>query len=224
MKMKKEKKQYVVIGLGRFGRSVAVQLESNGCTVLAIDKEERNVNLIADYVTRAMCMDITDEEAFNEIGLSNFDGVIVSIGHNPNASIFAVICAKEQGVKLVVAQAYDEMQGKILAKLGADEVIYPEREMGYHLAKDLVFGEFLDTIDLTAEYSIAELPISNQWIGKNLKELDLRKKYRLNVIAVKRNSELEISPSADRVFLEGDILVALGKNDILRKLSAQKRK
>lgn len=220
MKRKVEKKQYIVIGLGRFGRSVAKQLEANGCMVLAVDNKEKNVNMIAEYVTRAVCMDITDEDAVGELGLGNFDGAIVSIGSNVNAAIFAIICAKEKGVKTVIAKAYDEMNGKILTKVGADEIIYPEREMGCHLAKNLAFGNFVDTVELTADYSIAEIPILPQWVGKNLKELNLREKYRINVIAAKRNGELEVSPSADRKFVDGDILLILGKNEVLKKLSA----
>lgn len=220
MKRKAEKKQYIVIGLGRFGRSVAKQLEANGCMVLAVDNKEKNVNMIAEYVTRAVCMDITDEDAVGELGLGNFDAAIVSIGSNINAAIFAIICAKEKGVKTVIAKAYDEMNGKILTKVGADEIIYPEREMGCHLAKNLAFGNFVDTVELTADYSIAEIPILPQWVGKNLKELNLREKYRINVIAAKRNGELEVSPSADRKFVDGDILLILGKNEVLKKLSA----
>lgn len=220
MKKKISKQQYVVVGLGRFGISVATQLEANDCMVLAIDSDEKKVNLVSDYVTRAVCMDITDEDAVEELGLGNFDGVIVSMGHNLNASIFAIICAKERGVKKVIAKACDEMQGKILKKVGADEIVFPEREMGGHLAKNLVFGSFVDTVELTADYSIAEIPVLRQWIGKNLKELNLREKYRVNVIAMKRNSEMEISPSADRKFVEGDVLMILGKNEILKKLSS----
>ena len=219
MKKKIEKKQYIVIGLGRFGRSVARQLEANGCMVLAVDREEKNVNTVAEYVTRAMCMDITDEDAVEELGLSNFDGAVVSIGHNLDAAIFAVMWAKEQGVTQVIAKANDETQGKILTKVGADEIVYPEREMGYHLAKNLAFGNFLDAVELTADYSIAEIPILHEWVGKNLKELRLREKYHVNVIAVKRNRDLEITPSADKNFVEDDIVVVLGKNDVLKKLS-----
>lgn len=219
MKKKMEKKQYIVIGLGRFGRSVARQLEANGCMVLAVDREEKNVNTVAEYVTRAMCMDITDEEAVKELGMSNFDGAVVSIGHNLDAAIFAVMWTKEQGVKQVIAKANDETQGKILTKVGADEIVYPEREMGDHLAKNLAFGNFLDTVELTADYSIAEIPILHEWVGKNLKELRLREKYHVNVIAVKRNRDLEITPSADKNFVEDDIVVVLGKNDVLKKLS-----
>ena len=219
MKKKMEKKQYIVIGLGRFGRSVARQLEANGCMVLAVDREEKNVNTVAEYVTRAMCMDITDEEAVKELGMSNFDGAVVSIGHNLDAAIFAVMWTKEQGVKQVIAKANDETQGKILTKVGADEIVYPEREMGDHLAKNLAFGNFLDTVELTADYSIAEIPILHEWVGKNLKELRLREKYHVNVIAVKRNRDLEVTPSADKNFVEDDIVVVLGKNDVLKKLS-----
>ena len=218
-KRKIEKKQYVVMGLGRFGTSVAKQLEANGCMVLAVDRDERRVNNVAEYVTRAMCVDITDEEAILELGLSNFDGAVVSIGHNLDAAIFAVMSAKEQGIPKVIAKAYDETQGKILTKVGADEIVYPEREMGYHLAKNLAFGNFLDAVELTADYSIAEIPILHEWVGKNLKELRLREKYHVNVIAVKRNRDLEITPSADKNFVEDDIVVVLGKNDVLKKLS-----
>lgn len=219
MKKKLEKKQYIVIGLGRFGRSVARELEANGCMVLAVDMEEKKVNMVMEYVTRAMCIDITDEEAVKELGLSNFDGAIVSMGHNLDAAIFATMWAKEQGVSNVIVKAYDETQGKILTKVGADEIVYPEREMGCHLAKNLAFGNFLDAVELTADYSIAEIPILHDWIGKDLRELKLREKYHANVIAVKRNRELEISPASDKKFLEGDIMVLLGKNTILKKLS-----
>lgn len=218
-KRKIEKKQYVVMGLGRFGTSVAKQLEANGCMVLAVDRDERRVNNVAEYVTRAMCVDITDEEAILELGLSNFDGAVVSIGHNLDAAIFAVMSAKEQGIPKVIAKAYDETQGKILTKVGADEIVYPEREMGYHLAKNLAFGRLLDAVELTADYSIAEIPLLREWRGKNLIELKLREKYHVNVIAVKRGSDLEITPPADKPFLDGDVLVILGKNDVLNRLS-----
>lgn len=220
MKKKVVKKQYIVIGLGRFGRSVARYLEANGCMVLAVDKEAKKVNLVAEYVTRAMCLDISDEEAVKELGLGNFDGVIVAIGHNLEASIFATIWAKESGVKQLIAEAYDETQGKILSKVGADEIVYPEREMGYHLAKNLAFGNILDAVELTSGYSIAEIPVLSKWIGKNLIELKLREKYHVNVIAIKRNRELEVTPSADKPFSEGDMLVVLGSNDTLKKMSA----
>lgn len=217
--MKMEKKQYIVIGLGRFGRSVARNLEANGCMVLAVDKEEKNVNLVAEYVTRAVCLDITDEDAVQELGLGNFDGAIVAIGQSLDAAVLGVMWAKEQGVPNVIAKAYDDTQGKILTKVGADEIVYPEREMGDHLAKALAFGKFLDAVELTADYSIAEVAVLQEWDGRNLRELRLRDKYHINVIAVKRNHDLEINPSAEEILRAGDALVLLGKNEVLKKLS-----
>lgn len=217
--MKMEKKQYIVIGLGRFGRSVARNLEANGCMVLAVDKEEKNVNLVAEFVTRAVCLDITDEDAVQELGLENFDGAIVAIGQSLDAAVLGVMWAKEQGVPNVIAKAYDDTQGKILTKVGADEIVYPEREMGDHLAKALAFGNFLDAVELTADYSIAEVTVLPEWDGRNLRELRLRDKYHINVIAVKRNHDLEINPSAEEVIRDGDALVLLGKNEVLKKLS-----
>ncbi len=217
--MKMEKKQYIVIGLGRFGRSVARNLEANGCMVLAVDKEEKNVNLVAEFVTRAVCLDITDEDAVQELGLENFDGAIVAIGQSLDAAVLGVMWAKEQGVPNVIAKAYDDTQGKILTKVGADEIVYPEREMGDHLAKALAFGNFLDAVELTADYSIAEVTVLPEWDGRNLRELRLRDKYHINVIAVKRNHDLEINPSAEEIIRDGDALVLLGKNEVLKKLS-----
>ncbi len=217
--MKMEKKQYIVIGLGRFGRSVARNLEANGCMVLAVDKEEKNVNLVAEFVTRAVCLDITDEDAVEELGLGNFDGAIVAIGQSLDAAVLGVMWAKEQGVPNVIAKAYDDTQGKILTKVGADEIVYPEREMGDHLAKALAFGNFLDAVELTADYSIAEVTVLPEWDGRNLRELRLRDKYHINVIAVKRNHDLEINPSAEEIIRDGDALVLLGKNEVLKKLS-----
>ena len=127
---KEYRKEYIVIGLGRFGSSVAMQLEANGCKVLAIDHNERRINQIAEYVTLAMCLDVTNEDALMELGGRNFDGAVISIGHSLDASVLAAIWAREQGIRQIIAKAYDDMQGKILTRLGVDEIVYPEKEMG----------------------------------------------------------------------------------------------
>lgn len=218
--MKKHlQKEYIVIGLGRFGCSVAIQLEANGCKVLAIDHNESRVRQIAEYVTLAMCVDVTNEEALQELGGRNFDGAIISIGHGLEASVLAAIWAKEQGIKQIIAKAYDEMQAKILRKLGVDEIVRPEKEMGMHLANNLAFNNLFDAIELTAEYSIADVGILNGWIGKNLKELKLREKYGVNVIAVKRGGALIINPSADEPAKKNDVFVLLGKNSTLKRIA-----
>lgn len=218
--MKKQmQKEYIVIGLGRFGSSIAKQLEANGCKVLAIDRHEKQVRQISEYVTLAMCVDVTNEDALKELGGKNFDGAVISIGHSLDASVLAAIWAKEQGIPQIIAKAYDEMQGKILTKIGVDEIIYPEKEMGIHLANDLAFNNLFDAIELTAEYSIADVNALRSWNGKNLKELKLREKYGVNVIAIKRNGTLVINPPADTPTQHDDIFVLLGMNNTLKKIA-----
>ncbi len=216
---KSRQKEYVVIGLGRFGSSVAKQLEANGCKVLAIDRNEQHIRQIAEYVTLAMCLDVGDEEALEELGGRNFDGAVISIGHSLDASVLATIWAKEQGIKQVIAKAYDETQGKILAKIGADEIVYPEMETGVHLANNLAFNNLVDTIELSSEYSIGEVTILTDWIGKSLIELKLRDKYDVNVIAIKRNGSLIVNPAADAPNKKDDIFVLLGTNNTLKKIA-----
>lgn len=221
MKMKKQaQKDYIVIGLGRFGTSIAKQLEANGCKVLAIDNNEQKIRQIAEYVTLAMCVDVTNEEALEELGGRNFDGAIISIGHSLNASVLATIWAKEQGIGQIIAKAYDETQGKILTKIGADKIVHPEKETGIHLANDLAFNNLFDTIELSSEYSIAEIVTLTEWIGKNLIELNLRKKYGVNVIAIKRGGSLIINPPADEPTKKGDLFMLLGLNSTLKKIAS----
>ncbi len=219
--MKKHtQKEYIVIGLGRFGTSVAKQLEANGCKVLAIDRDEKKIRQIAEYVTLAMCVDVTNEEALKELGGRNFNGAIISIGHGLEAAVLASIWAKEQGIGLVIAKAYDETQGKILTKIGVDEIVHPEKERGVHLANALAFNNLFDAIELTSEYSIADIDILGSWIGKSLKELNLRKKYGVNVVAIRRGGALVINPDADDPVQKNDIFVLLGLNNTLKRIAS----
>jgi trk system potassium uptake protein TrkA len=151
--------------------------------------------------------------------MRNFDGAVIAIGENLEASVLATMWAKEQGVPQVIAKASGEMQGKILEKVGADEIVYPEREAGMHLANQLAFNSLIDTIELTSDYSITDIPVPEDWIGKNLKELKLREKYRVNVIALKRHGEMTMNPDADKPALKGDVFVLMGTNDTLKKLA-----
>ncbi len=219
--MKKHtQKEYIVIGLGRFGTSVAMQLEANGCKVLAIDNNEQHIRQIAEYVTLAMNLDVTNEEALEELGGRNFDGAIISIGHSLNASVLATIWAKEQGISQIIAKAYDETQGKILTKIGADKIVYPEKEMGVQLANDLAFNNLFDAIELSSEYSIAEIVTLTDWIGKNLREIRLREKYGVNAIALKRGGTLIVNPPADEPTKKDDIFLLLGTNSTLKKIAS----
>ena len=199
---------------------MAKQLEANGCKVLAIDRDEKKIRQIAEYVTLAMCVDVTNEEALKELGGRNFNGAIISIGHGLEAAVLASIWAKEQGIGLVIAKAYDETQGKILTKIGVDEIVHPEKERGVHLANALAFNNLFDAIELTSEYSIADIDILGSWIGKSLKELNLRKKYGVNVVAIRRGGALVINPDADAPVQKNDIFVLLGLNNTLKRIAS----
>ena len=213
-----ESKEYMVIGLGNFGCSVAKQLEINGCKVLAVDREPEKVKSIGDIVTYAVCADVTDFDSLKELGVRNFDGAIISLGRNFEAMVLSILWLKEHGVMHIIAKTRSELQSKILKKVGADEVIFPESEMGVHVANNIAMGTFFDTIELSDEYSIVDITVPDDWVGKNLKELRCREKYGINVIGLKRHNRLTITPSADEPVMKDDVFVVIGKNDMLKKI------
>jgi trk system potassium uptake protein TrkA len=212
-------KQFAVIGLGRFGSSLARALCRMGYEVLAIDTSEENVNDIMDEITYAVQMDALEESALKSMGIRNFDVVSVAIGQDIQASILVTVMLKEMGVKKVIAKAQTELHGKVLEKVGADLVVFPERDMGERLAHTLIAADnIMDLINLSPDYSIIELKTPPGFIGKTLQEAALRKEYGITVIAIRRGKEVIISPEAKQVIRENDILVTIGRNEKLKKL------
>lgn len=203
-------KSFVVIGLGRFGMALAKELTKIGHEVLAIDSDPAAISEIADYATHAVEADAKNEMALKEIGLSNFDAAIVSIGSDLEASIIATLTCKELGIKRIIAKAQSEAHGKVLRKIGADKIIFPERDMGTRLAHNLTFKNIIDYIELSSEYSIAEVAAFKKWIGKSLIDIKLRSIYGVNVIAIKNGDKIDVSPVAEKLLKENDILVLLG--------------
>ncbi|WP_333784943.1 TrkA family potassium uptake protein [Thermocrinis sp.] len=212
-------KIFGVIGLGRFGHHVAKTLAQGGAEVIACDSDEEKVRQIADLVSMAFVLDATDEKALKESGIVNADTVVVSIGENIEASILIVVQLKELGVKEVIAKAANPMHGKILERLGVDRVIYPERDMAIRLAHSLLIGEFIEEIPIGEKYSIFEIKAFEFMQGKSLKELDLRKRFEISVLAIKRGEAMLVNPSGDERILPGDILVVLGTTAKLSELS-----
>ncbi|MGQ9825271.1 MAG: potassium channel family protein [Desulfotomaculales bacterium] len=212
-------KQFAVIGLGRFGSSVARTLAQMGYEVLAVDSDDEKVNAVSDEVTYAVQVDAMEEEALKSLGLRNFDVVIVAIGHEVKASILVTVMLKEMGVSKVVAKANDELHGKVLQKVGADVVVFPERDMGVRLAHALVSRNIIDQIRLSSEYSIAEIVVPARFVGKTLEDSALRKKYGVTVLAIRRNEGIIVSPGAGEVLLEGDVLVIIGRDEKIKGLS-----
>ena len=186
-------KSYAVFGLGRYGFSVAKELVNNGADVIAVDIDENIVNSAAKEIPFCRCADITDLEVIKQLGISNVDIVVVAMANNLESSVMSVILCKEVGVKTVIAKCSDEMQGKILSKVGADKVVYPENESGVRLAKNLLSAGFVDVIDLSDDISVIELPVKEKWIGKTIIELDLRKKLAINIIAIRNGEDILIN-------------------------------
>lgn len=211
-------KQYVVIGCGRFGSSVAQTLYKQGYDVLAIDKNEEKVQEISNYVTHAVQAEAIDENALISLGIRNFDVAVVTIGSDMQASILATLMVKELGVKTVIAKAQNELHGTVLEKIGADKVVYPERDMGTRVARQLVSSNFLDHIEFAPDYSIVEIKVIEDWEGKSLKDLKLNIRYGIYVIAIKQGDDLNISPYADDIIETDDILIVIGNNNDLKKL------
>lgn len=211
-------KQFIVIGCGRFGSSVAKTLYKMGNDVLAVDGDEHIVQLISDEVTHAVQADATDENALRALGIRNFDVAVITIGSDIQSSIMATLIVKELGVKYVVAKAQNELHAKVLYKIGADRVVFPERDMGMRVAHNLVSSNILDYIELAPDYSIMEISALEEWVGKSLVEINIRSKYGINIMAIKHGNNINVSPSAKDIIHAGDVLVVVGNNNDLKKL------
>lgn len=212
------KKTYAVFGLGRYGIAVARELVSNGMEVIAVDSDERIVNTAADELPICKCADITDPEVIRQLGISNADVVIIAMANNLEASVMAVTLCKEIGVRTVIAKCANEMHQKILTRVGADKVVFPENESGIRLAKNLLSSGFVDMVSLAKNVSMIELDMRPEWVGKNLIQLNLRKKYSINVVAIRRADmvSVDIDPNAP---LQGDDkLIVIANTEKLAKL------
>ncbi len=211
-------REIAVLGLGKFGRSIATTFASNGGNVLAVDKDEEIIRDIADEVTYAVRADVTEMEVMKSLGLANVDVAVIAIADNLEASVMAVIAAKEAGVNYVICKARNEIQATVLKKVGADEIIFPERAMGSRLAKNLLQGNFVDLADLSDSFSIVEVEIPGEWVSKNLVQLHLREKYGFNIIAVRKNGEVSINVEPEAPLEAETSLVVLGENAMIAKV------
>lgn len=218
------KKEFVVFGLGRFGKSVATTLADSGCEVLVVDDNEDKIQEMADIVTYAVKANVTDVDTMETLGISNFDGAVVAIGEDLEASVMVTILAKELGIPYVLAKAQNDLHAKILKKVGADMVVFPEKETGIRIANKLLLGNFFDAVELSSTFSMMEVGALAEWDGHTLRELNLRAKYNVNVIGIKKNGVLDINPDADVAVSKNDVLVMIGKNEELNKLASMQGK
>lgn len=213
-------KQYAVIGLGRFGTSIARRLHEAGQEVLGIDLDEESVEGAEGYVTDAVVADSTEEKALTSLGITNFDCVIVAIGDDIQSSILTVMLLKNLGIRKIIAKALGKRHGQVLEAIGADWVIYPERDMGERVANQLLSPNLLNYIELSKNYNIEEIMIPSKMVGKNLKELDIRAKFNVSIIAIVRNDNIIVSPSPEELLQKEDLLVTIGSRKDLSKFSS----
>lgn len=216
-----KKTQYVVVGLGRFGSSISKELIKLGNEVLGIDKDEEKVDEMSHELTHAVVADATDEDVLKSLGVRNFDCAVVAIGDDIQSSILAAIVLKDLGIKKVVAKALSELHGKVLQKLGVDRVIYPERDMGIRVAHQLNSPNLLDYIEISKDYTIAELSVPKRLCGRTIKQLDPRAKYGCSVVAINKQSGVIIAPTATDIVNENDVMVIIGTNDQIEEFESE---
>ncbi|MCI5604953.1 MAG: TrkA family potassium uptake protein [Clostridia bacterium] len=214
-------KTFAVIGMGRFGKSIALQLFKMGYEVLAVDKDIDKINAVADYVTQAVCADAKEESVLKSLGIRNYDCVVIAIGGNISDSVLITLNVKESGIKQIVCKALDRQHKKVLEKIGADTVIIPEQEAGIKIAINLVSERIIDMIDISDKYSIADIIVPKRWVGKSIEELSVRKKHGVNIVAIKTNlsdNEVTITPKPDYIFKGTDIVVLVGETESINTL------
>lgn len=212
-----KKKAFAVLGLGKFGSSLAETLEAQGAQVLAVDADEDAVSGIASKVTHAVRADVCDMEALRSLGVSNMDGVVVAITGSLDASVLATITAKELGVPFILAKSSNEIHSKILEKVGADRVIIPEKESGRRMAYHLLAESFLDIIELSGTVSMVELSVKPEWVGRSLREMNFRQMANANVVAMKKGEDVVVNMDPDEPLTEDMILwVTIHKKDMAK--------
>lgn len=211
-------KQFAVIGLGRFGASVAEHLFNQGYDVLAIDLNEDRIQKFSDEVTHVVQADSTDENALKALGIRNFDVVVVAIGEDIQANVMTTLILKELGVPYVVAKAKNALHGRMLEKVGADKVVYPERDMGVRIAHNIISRNILDYIELSPNLSLVEVNAPEELVGKTLQQANLRRRFGVNVMAIKRGDQLNVSPKAEDSIQRGDLMVVIGNTEGIQSL------
>ncbi len=212
------KKSIAILGLGKFGESVARELIEAGCEVLVVDKDKERVQNISDIVTYAVTADVCDAETMKTLGISNMDAVVVAITHNLNASILATILAKEAGVPYVIAKSCDDTHTKILEKVGADKIIIPEHESGVRIARHLISSNVRDFFELSRSIRLIEVNIKPQWVGTTLRNLNLRQKHKINIIAIRQNEEIILNPDPDQPLADNITMLIIADKRDLKKL------
>ena len=212
------KKSYAVFGLGRYGLAAARELSAAGAQVLAVDSDEAVVQSAAAYLPLVKCADVTDPEVLEVLGIANFDVVIIAMAEHMEACVMTVMLCKEAGVPTVIVKCASETHGRLLSRVGADQVVIPESESGTRMAKNLLSSGFVDVMELSGDVSLIEVPVKAEWVSHTLIELNLRKKYAINVVALKRGETIDVTVDPTQPLQAGDLLVVIAETAKLHKL------
>jgi len=213
-----KRKSYLIIGVGRFSIGVMRTLSSFGIDILVVDNKPEKLDLVYSFVTRAVCADASNPEVLQNLGVSNFDGAIITVGEHLEMSVLITMQLKELGVPFILVKAFNELEGRLLRKVGADRVVFPEREMGIHIGNELAHENPFEAIELSDEYSIVDLSLPASWRNKTLIELNVRARYGISVIGIRRNDNVIINPEPGIRMIEGDILIILGDNMTIEEM------
>lgn len=217
-----KRKQFMIIGLGQFGKSLVSTLHNSNVDLLVIDRDITKLEEISDKASQAVCADASKQEVLEQFDIDSFDGAIITIGHDMEFSVKTVMHLKEMGMPFIMAKATSDFEGRILTKIGADKIIFPDREVGYRLGKEIVSGNYYDALDISDTYSITDIVLPKKWINKSIIDLNMRKSYGITVVGVRRQEDVIVNPTPDFVFKDEDVLIALGSNkhiDAVRKIS-----
>lgn len=210
---------FVIIGMGRFGSALARELYRMGHEVLAVDKDEDAIHRIADSVSHAVTADARDEQVLKSIGVRNFDYAVVAFADNIQDNILITLMLKELGVKSVIAKGNDDLHVKVLKRIGADRIVFPEADMGARIAQLISSSNIIDYIDISEDYSIVEVGAPERWRGKSIRQMNVRADFGINIMAIKSGGQtINITPGPDYIIKHGDVLVVIGSNDDIKKL------
>ncbi|MFD2043951.1 potassium channel family protein [Ornithinibacillus salinisoli] len=215
------KREFAVIGLGRFGGSICRELSREGMEVLAIDSDDDKVHEFKNIASHAVIADSTDEATLKDLGIKNIDHVIVAIGDNIQASILTTVILHDLGIRRITVKAQNDYHEKILNKIGADHVVHPERDMGKRIAHSIISNNILDYLELSDDHSIVEVKAGQKIIGRTLVDLDIRARYGCNVVAIKQGKEINVSPAADEIMREDDVLIVIGADKDISRFEKQ---
>lgn len=217
-----KRKQFIIIGLGQFGKSLVSTLHNSNVDLLVIDKDITKLEEIGDKASQAVCADASKQEVLEQFDIDSFDGAVVTIGHDMEFSVKTVMHLKEMGMPFIMAKATTDFEGRILTKVGADKIIFPDREVGFRLGKEIVSGNYYDALDISDTHSITDIVLPKKWVNKSIIDLNLRKAYGINVVGIRRQEDVIVNPTPDFIFKDEDVLIALGSNkdiEAVRKIN-----